>query len=125
MQMTTTDAAGNVVQQEFAWSFSAIRNFETCPHRHQQIDILKNFKEPDSQELKEGFYVHDKLAKRINHSTPLPPNVPYEHWARYAIDAPGWVGAEQKLAITKDFKPCEYFDKLRKPWLRTVADVLR
>ena len=76
----TTDAAGNTVRQDFAWSYSHIKNFETCPYRYQQIDLLKNYKEEQSQELKDGFYVHDCMAKRINAKVPLPPHVPYEHW---------------------------------------------
>lgn len=128
MQMTTTDATGKIVRQDFPWSYSHVRNFETCPHRYHQIDVLKNFKEPDSQELKEGFYVHDQLAKRINHGTPLPATVPYEHWAKYALekrDGRGRLMAEQKLAITKSFGPCTFFDKIQKVWLRSVVDVLR
>lgn len=125
MQITTTNAAGETVRQEFPWSFSHIRNFETCPHRYEQIDLLKKFKEDDSPHLKEGFYVHDKMARAINYGEPLPPTVPYQHWIDYALKGSGKVVAEQKLAITRGFTKCEYFDKIKKVWLRTVADVLR
>jgi hypothetical protein len=125
MQMTTTDATGQIVRQDFPWSYSHIKNFETCPHRYNQIDLLNAVREPESQELKEGFYVHTQLAKRISNGIPLPPTVPYEHWAKYALEGGGVVKAEQKLAITKEFAPCDYFDKIKKVWLRTVADVLR
>ena len=123
MQMTTTDAAGNRVRQDFPWSFSHVRNFETCPHRYNQIDLLKAVKEPDSPHLKEGFYVHDKLAERINKGTPLPANVPFEKWAQYALAIPGKVVAEQDLAMTKGFTPCAYFRDNR-VWMRTKVDVL-
>ena len=125
IRTTTTDAAGNTVRQDFAWSYSHIKNFETCPYRYQQIDLLKNYKEEQSQELKDGFYVHDCMAKRINAKAPLPPHVPYEHWAAYAEEGDGPTRAELKLAMTKEFKPCEYFDKIKKVWLRSVADTLR
>jgi hypothetical protein len=121
----TTDAAGNTVQPEYAWSFSAIRNFETCAHRYEQVDLLKNFSEPPSPELREGLAVHNALAKRIEEGTPLPVTMPYEHWVDYALKGNGLVQVEQKLAVTKDFLPCKYFDKQKAPYLRSVADVLR
>jgi len=125
----TTDAAGRVIRPPFSWSFSAIKNYETCAFRYQQIDLLKAFKEEQSQELKDGFYVHDAMAKRINQAKPLPPNVPYEHWidyAMYGVDRTKMIfGAERKLAITDRFEPCEYFDKIKPVWLRTVADTLK
>ena len=125
IRTTTTDADGNAVRQDFAWSFSHIKNYETCPFRYQQIDLLKNYKEEKSAELQEGFYIHDCMAKRINGKVPLPPGVPYEHWAVYAESGDGPTRAELKLAMTKHFTPCEYFDKIKKVWLRSVADTLR
>jgi PD-(D/E)XK nuclease superfamily len=125
---TTTDADGNAVRQDFAWSFSAIRNFETCAHRYQQVDLLKNFSEPPSRELREGLEVHTAMAKRLTHATPLPVTMPYEHWIQYALKdrTPTMdIQAEQKLAITADFQPCTYFDKTKPVYLRTVADVLK
>jgi hypothetical protein len=125
MQMITLGPDGKAVQEDFAWSYSHIKNFETCPHRYEQLDLLKKFQEDESQELKDGFYIHDCLAKRIAHNKPLPPHVPYEKWAQYVLSMGGNIMVEQKLAMTKHFKPCAYFDKIKKVWLRSVADVLR
>ena len=125
IRTTTTDADGNAVRQDFAWSYSHIKNFETCPFRYQQIDLLKNYKEEKSQELKDGDYIHNCMAERINKGTPLPLNAPYESWARYALEGEGKTRAEFQLAMTKHFKPCEYFDKIKKVWLRTKIDTLR
>jgi len=121
---TTTGPDGRVVAKPFSWSYSRIKNFETCPRRYNEIDNLKNFNEPKSQELADGFVVHDAMAKRITQAIPLPPTMPYEHWIHYAIGDGGLISAETKLAITAGFKPCTYFDKIRPVWLRTVADVL-
>jgi hypothetical protein len=124
----TTDAAGRVIRPPFSWSYSRIKNFDTCPFRYNQIDVLKAVKEQQSPELKEGFAVHDAMANRINHAKPLPPSMPYEHWIDYAmynVDRTRMTfGAERKLAITDQFQPCEYFDKIKPVWLRVVADVL-
>jgi hypothetical protein len=124
----TTDPSGRVIRPPFSWSYSRIKNFDTCPHRYNQIDVLKVVKEEQSSELRDGFAVHDALAKRIDHAKPLPPSMPYEHWVDYVmfgVDRTRMVfGAERKLAITDQFKPCEYYDKHLPVWLRVVADVL-
>lgn len=126
----TTTFGGKPVAKPFSWSFSAIKNYETCPYRYQQIDLLKNVKEPESQELKDGFAVHAAMSKRIDHAQPLPPSMArYEKWVdkvMEGVDRTKMVfGTERKLAITAAMQPCDYFDKIKPVWLRTVADVLR
>jgi hypothetical protein len=111
--------------QDFSWSYSRVKNFETCPRRYNEIDVLKRFKEEKTRELQDGFLVHDAMSRRIEKGVPLPPNMPFEKWAAYAMEGGGKISTEAKLAITKHFQPCEYFDKVKPVWLRTVADVLR
>jgi hypothetical protein len=123
--VVTVDFAGNRIQEDFSWSYSRLRNFETCPRRYHQVDLLKNFQEEDSDERRDGFVIHAALAKRITQGAPLPDHMPYEKWVEYVFQGKGLPKAEKRLAITKDFKPCDYFDKVKPVWLRTVADVLR
>ena len=49
----------------FSWSWSKLKNFRTCPKRHYHVDIAKDFKEDDSEDLLWGNEVHEALAKRI------------------------------------------------------------
>jgi len=120
----TTDAAGNLIRDPFAWSFSKLRNFETCARQYHEIEVLKNFQKEETEELRDGFAVHAAMAKAITNDTPLPRTMPYEHWIEYVKRTEGQINAEQKLAITREFRPCTYFDKVKPVWLRTVADVL-
>ena len=120
----TTDADGNIVRDPFSWSFSKLRNFETCPRQYNEIEVLKNFQKEESTELREGFAVHKALANRLKNGVPLPPTMPYETWANYVLDKDTPYVVEEKLAITEKFKSCSYFDKQKPVWLRTVADVL-
>lgn len=115
----------NILERPFSWSFSRIRNYETCPRRYHEVDVLKNFKEEQSPQLRDGFLVHDALAKRIDKGVTLPSNMPFEKWAVYATNCDGDISVERKLAITRKFQPCDYFDRILPVWLRTVADVLR
>ena len=115
----------------FSWSFSKLKNYETCPKRHYHVDVVRDVREPESEELKFGNELHDALAKRLGpNKIPLPAG-----FAKYEVNAakvdfpPGYpVGnakllVEQKLAITKDYAPCDW--KSNEAWYRGIADVLK
>lgn len=108
----------------FAWSYSRLKNFETCPKRHWHLDIAKDIKEEESEQLKYGNLLHEALAKRIKDGTPLPKAFEqFEPWVERISDPEGKVLVEQKLAITKDFAPCDFFD--RSAWFRGIGDVIK
>jgi hypothetical protein len=109
----------------FTWSFSRLKNYETCPKRHWHIDIQKDVQEEGSEHLKWGNVVHTGAAKRIAKGEPLPKGCEYvEPWAVRILTPPfDKILVEQKLAIREDFTPCGYFDK--GVWFRTVVDVLK
>lgn len=112
--------------QEFAWSYSRLKNFETCPKRYYNIDVAKTFKEPDDNEhLMYGKLVHDSLANRVNaEHTPLPPTLKkLEPWAAKVLRTPGKILVEQQLAISKDLQPTSWFGG--DAWFRCVVDVLK
>jgi hypothetical protein len=111
----------------FTWSYSKLKSFESCPKRHLHLDILKDVKEEDSDQLTWGNYVHKSLAERIEKSIPLPKGMEeYEIWCEKILqtdDPDTKILVEQKLAITKDFDPCSYFDN--NVWFRSVGDVIK
>ena len=123
----------------FAWSYSRLKNYETCPFRHLKVDLLREIKEPESDALLWGNYLHNAMAKaigtddndkraprdRIIHA-PLPADMAhYQHWVDY-ISASRTKGAtvltECALAMTRDFAPCEWFSPAA--WYRAKVDVL-
>lgn len=122
----------------FSWSYSKLKNYETCPKRHWHIDLKKEFRE-DSEQMKWGNAVHAALAQRIARgpeSGKLPEGMGiYEPWAQrifmfpvrgQEMDVsrlPGTkVMVEQEWAINADFAPCEWFG--RDAWFRAKADVV-
>lgn len=106
----------------FAWSYSRIKNYASCPKRHFHIDIAKDYKEEESEILKWGNEVHDKLAKRLSKKTPLPEGMQeYESWAKKLEAFPGQLFVEQKYGLTEDFRHTGFFD--RNVWYRGIADV--
>jgi hypothetical protein len=113
-------------KKPFVWSYSKLKSYETCPRRHLHIDILKDVQEPESDQLSWGNYVHAALAKRIAKGLPLPKGMEeYETWCKKILkdSAESQILVEQKLAITRDFDPCNYFDK--NVWFRSVGDVIK
>jgi hypothetical protein len=105
----------------FTWSFSKLKNFETCPHRYLHYDILKDVKEPESRALVEGAALHKAFEERVRDGKALP--MPYAHHEplmQKLVDSPGDTFAEQKLALTDKFKPTGFFSP--NVWFRTVLD---
>jgi hypothetical protein len=114
----------NAYVKPFAWSYSKLKNFESCPKRHWHVDVAKDVKEPESEQLLWGNQVHKALAKRCSLGSALPPGMEsYEKWCSRILTGEGNIYVEQQLAITKEFGPTEWFGK--DAWYRGIADVLK
>jgi hypothetical protein len=107
-----------------AWSYSRLKNFETCPKRHYHYDIAKDVHEPESEQLRAGNDLHKHFEDRLKRRAPLPLGyTQYEPLLAKIVDAPGVLSTEGKLAITGDFQPSAYFGK--QVWFRTVVDAIK
>lgn len=129
----------DVFSKPFAWSYSKLKNFESCPKRHFHLDLVRDIREEESEAIQWGNYLHDKLAGAIGSDDnakreprervkegPLPdavahyqPLVEQFHKARHRGAR---VFAELSLAINKDFKPTSWFGS--DAWYRAKVDVL-
>lgn len=113
----------------FSWSYSRLKNFESCPKRHYHIDVAKDVREEESEALTYGNAIHKALADAISGKERLPEHFsPHQKWVDRVIDGvtPGGnteILVEQQLAIRKDFGPTEWFG--RDAWYRGIADVLK
>jgi hypothetical protein len=109
----------------FSWSYSKLKNYETCPKRHWHLDIAKDIKDEESEHIAYGNAVHKALAERVgDKQTPLPE--PYKHLepsAARILNTPGQVYVEQQLAITEGLSKTEWFGK--DAWYRGIADVIK
>lgn len=105
----------------FTWTYTKVKNYETCPKRHYEYDVAKNIKEPETPQLREGNDMHAAFEARIKKGEELPLGLT-QHEAMLAsvINAPGKTYGEQKLALTQDFMPVGFFGK--NVWLRVVID---
>lgn len=109
--------------KEWAWSYSKLKNYETCPKRHYEIDVLKSYQDGGAG-LAEGNDAHDCLAKACSGAEPLPERFKhYQVWVDRVRAGPGQLLVEQKYAITRDFRATTYF--ARDCWYRGIGDVVR
>lgn len=122
----------------FSWSYSRLKNFEACPKKHWEVDIAKNIKEPESEQLLWGNRVHKDLAaiikNRVAHRDglitdvlPVPVGIEgYMSAVDKIVASQGQIYVEQQYAIDKDFGPTEWFSRPNKPepWYRGIGDVV-
>lgn len=107
----------------FKWSHSRLAAYETCPRRHQEVDLLKRFVEAPSAAMQFGSDVHKALELFCRDGTPIPAALrTYQEVADTVVALPGDKFYELKLGLRRDFSPCEFFDP--KVWFRCVVDVL-
>ena len=106
-----------------SWSYSALKNYETCPKRYYHYNWAKDVKEPETDALRSGNELHAHFEQRLK-GTQLPLGYgQYEALLKRVIDAPGQTYGEQKLAITSSFAPVGFF--ARGVWLRVVIDAAK
>jgi hypothetical protein len=111
--------------KSFSWSYSKLKNYDTCPKRHEQVDILKNYTDEGGEALVWGNQVHDAFKVALKtHPHKLPAEMAdYQHWVDSTLQGPGQLLVEQKYAITRDFQACAYFAP--NAWFRCIGDAVR
>lgn len=105
--------------KSFAWSWSRLKSYETCPKRYYHYDVVKDVQEAATPN--EGLAAHRAYDLRISEGKKLPLGLTHHEPILAKLDAlPGEHYAEQKLALTDEFKPTGFFSP--NVWFRTVLD---
>jgi hypothetical protein len=109
----------------FSWSYSKLKNYESCPKRYFHVDVEKTVKEEESEQLAYGNAIHKALAEAISGKAPLPKHFGHvQGWVdKVTGGVTGKILVEQQLAIRQDFSPTEWFG--RDAWYRGIADVIK
>lgn len=95
----------------FVHSYSAGKMFEQCPHRFHEDRVLRRFPFVQGPEAKEGDEIHKAFELNIARNKPFARKYKdMEAIAQAAKDKPGVKLVEAKWGLTKQFKPCGYFD---------------
>jgi hypothetical protein len=110
--------------KQFAWSYSALTGFETCPRQHYEMRIAKAWPDPPGEAQTWGLEVHKHIENRIGMGRNLPTFLNYvEPIIQKLETSKGVVRAEYKLALNEQFKPVEFF--ANDAWVRAVGDVVK
>jgi hypothetical protein len=105
----------------WSWSYSKLKNFETCPKRHYHYEVLKDVREPESDELRFGNQMHAAYAKRLSANVPLPATFAgAESILAKLLAAPGKRYVEQKCAISSSFQHAPWTGG--DAWYRGIVD---
>lgn len=108
---------------KFAWSYSALSTFKTCPRQYYHLKVLKDIPYEQNETARYGDAMHKAIELYGRDGKALPPEFAFvKPTVDQILDVPGKKLFEQKLALTKDLKPCEYFAK--DCWWRGMVDVL-
>lgn len=109
--------------KKFAWSYSALNNFETCPKQFYHLRIKKDIVEQPSAQMQDGNRQHKMLELRIKNKKPLPSDmIRWEKLCQKVESVPNAkIITEEKLALTADLKPTTFFAK--DVWMRAVIDL--
>lgn len=106
----------------FAWSYSALTTYEQCPKKYFHLYVAKDVKDADSSFSADGKIIHDALKARVIDGKPLPLNLRhYEKTAAKFAAAPGQKHGEMKLALTREFTPCDFFSP--NVFVRVIIDL--
>ncbi len=110
--------------KNFAWSFSRLGSFETCPKRYYEISLAKNVPDEESPASKWGTATHDAFKDYLKDGKPFPVDmIPYRKWADRVKVGPGVLHVEQKFALTKSFEPTTWM--AQNVWVRVIGDIVR
>lgn len=106
----------------FQWSYSRLKNYETCPKRYYEVDLHKNFKDTNPK-LEYGEEVHKAFADRLSRRKSLPVTLRrYEPEMERIERLKGKLRTELELAFDNQFRASGWFDNAT--WFRAKVDVL-
>ena len=107
----------------FTWSYSRLKNWRSCPYKHQQVDLLRKYTESNEQ-LVYGNKVHKAFADALTGKSPLPREFDvWEKWVKMIKLLPGDLLVEQKFAVDRSLSATEYFGP--KVWMRGIGDAIK
>jgi hypothetical protein len=108
-----------------AWSYTALKKFETCPRQHNEVNIKKTIKEPETVHTIWGKRAHVSIDNNIKTGEPLIEGITKHTWIKNlcdeAIAKGATIASEQKVAITAGFKQTTWFAK--DVWCRVIFDL--
>lgn len=103
------------------WSFSVIKDFETCPKKYYEEKVIKRYPFVQNDAARYGDEVHKAIEKYIKDGKPLGEHKRFKKVVDTILAKPGEFLPEQKMALTPEKKPVSWFGK--GVWVRGMSDL--
>lgn len=109
--------------KKLQWSYSALKNFETCKRQFYEVVVLKKWPREETEATAYGTQLHEQAELFIKEARPLDPNFKFMQPTVDALAAmPGRKFPELEMALTPGLKVCAFDDPER--WVRGIADLV-
>lgn len=104
-------------------SYSALKDYKTCPQKFYRTRITKEFASPPTDATRYGERLHKAAEDWVRHNKPLEPEFRFLKSTLAALcRKPGDKYPELKMAVTVERRPCAFDDP--DAWLRGIADLV-
>lgn len=116
--MTTTPTT-----RPLSHSYSSIKDFAGCPRRYHRVRIVRDVRSSETDATRYGTEVHKAFENFILHNQDLPAQ--FAQYLKYVMPLQKYKGeikCEHKMALTADFKTCDFFSDAA--WIRGVPDFM-
>ena len=107
----------------YTWSFSALKQYINCPKQYQELKVLKNYIQAETEQMKYGLEVHKALEDYVKDGTILPANyIRFKKVVDELIAIEGTKYTEFEMALCPKKLPVAFDSEDR--WVRGIADLL-
>ena len=112
-----------LLMANITWSYSSLSLYQQCPKKYYHLKVLKDIKEPLGEAITFGNKIHKIAEQYVGKNIPIPePFKEIEPALESIRNMDGKKLCENKLGLTVDLEPCDFFDK--KVWWRGIADII-
>lgn len=106
-----------------AWSYSSLTLFKQCPRKYYHLRVLRDVVEPETEHLLYGSAVHKAAEEYGRDGLEIPKKFEFiKPMLDTLLAAPGTPLFEHKMAVTRDFEPCDF--DAPEAWWRGIADLM-
>ena len=94
-------------------SFSSISTWAKCPRRYHRQYVERSVKDTGSEATRKGEIVHKEIEDYLKGRRAEPPHIrPADGFVEMLRALPaGAVEAERPMAVDRDLRPCDFWDK--------------
>lgn len=108
-----------------AWSYSSLKTFQQCPKKYYHLKVAKDVVDKPTKAMLYGNELHKAAEEYVKNGTPIPSkynDTQLKATIEQLMELDGEKFCEFRMGLTKDLKPCDFFDK--DVWWRGIADLL-